>query len=315
MKISQYPPDAAPTSDDYTITVDATSGSNRKTFLSALISLFMTSPTIASPVVTDPPANIARLTGEMTPYAGRTTVGSIPTGWLECDGSAYSRTTYSALFAAITPLVGTCTITNATPAVVTQTGSRLVTGDAVYLTTTGTLPTGLTANTIYYAVAIDNNTFNLATTRANAYAGTKIATSSAGSGTHSLRYCPYGLGDGSTTFNVPDFRGRSIAGHDSMGGSAASRLTLSTTQGVYGNVGATGGAQAHTLTSTEQASMNIISSNGGSIVRQDTGGALGGWVFNPAGANSGQNSFSASGGGASHNVVQPTGVANIIIKT
>jgi len=35
----------------------------------------------------------------------------------------------------------------------------------------------------------------------------------------------YGSGDGSTTFNVPDLRGRVTAGKDDMGGSAASRLT------------------------------------------------------------------------------------------
>lgn len=37
----------------------------------------------------------------------------------------------------------------------------------------------------------------------------------------------YGTGDGSTTFNIPDLRGRITAGKDDMGGAAASRLTLS----------------------------------------------------------------------------------------
>lgn len=36
----------------------------------------------------------------------------------------------------------------------------------------------------------------------------------------------YGAGDGSTTFNVPDLRGRVVAGKDDMGGSAASRLAV-----------------------------------------------------------------------------------------
>lgn len=35
----------------------------------------------------------------------------------------------------------------------------------------------------------------------------------------------YGVGDGSTTFNLPDLRGRQLFGLDNMGGSAASRLT------------------------------------------------------------------------------------------
>lgn len=35
----------------------------------------------------------------------------------------------------------------------------------------------------------------------------------------------YGAGDGSSTFSLPDLRGRVPAGRDNMGGSAASRLT------------------------------------------------------------------------------------------
>lgn len=35
----------------------------------------------------------------------------------------------------------------------------------------------------------------------------------------------YGNGDGSTTFNVPDLRGRVVAGQDDMGGTSANRLT------------------------------------------------------------------------------------------
>ena len=41
--------------------------------------------------------------GVMLPYAG----ASAPTGWLLCDGSAVSRTTYAALFAAIGTAYGT----------------------------------------------------------------------------------------------------------------------------------------------------------------------------------------------------------------
>jgi len=51
----------------------------------------------------------------------------------------------------------------------------------------------------------------------------------------------YGAGDGSSTFNLPDCRGRTSAGLDNMGGVAAARLTGYTTLGV------TGGAQTVTL--------------------------------------------------------------------
>lgn len=55
----------------------------------------------------------------------------------------------------------------------------------------------------------------------------------------------FGSGNGSTTFNIPDLRGRNIAGHDSMGGSAAGRITQ------IAGVGGAGGAEYHTLTSSE----------------------------------------------------------------
>ncbi len=92
--------------------------------------------------------------------------------------------------------IGTFTVTLATPGVFTLTGHKLQTGDAIILSTTGALPTGLTAGTVYYVVKIDANTFNLSDTQAHALAGTnKIATSVSQSGTHtatmSSRYIAY----------------------------------------------------------------------------------------------------------------------------
>src|SRR4029077_14873486 len=57
----------------------------------------------------------------------------------------------------------------------------------------------------------------------------------------------YGNGDGSTTFGVPDFRGRSAIGKDDMGGAASGRLTVAIS-GVSGtSLGAVGGAEGITL--------------------------------------------------------------------
>lgn len=54
----------------------------------------------------------------------------------------------------------------------------------------------------------------------------------------------YGVGDGSTTFNLPDLRGRSVFGVDNMGGSAASRVTAGVS-GITGTtLGAVGGSEA-----------------------------------------------------------------------
>lgn len=61
----------------------------------------------------------------------------------------------------------------------------------------------------------------------------------------------YGDGDGSTTFNVPDIRGRVVAGPNTMGGGTASRLNGGS-GGVSGaTVGSTGGEESHTLTAIE----------------------------------------------------------------
>src|SRR6266550_5491033 len=61
----------------------------------------------------------------------------------------------------------------------------------------------------------------------------------------------YGIGDGSTTFNLPDLRGRTIAGKDDMGGSAASRLTSTYFGTSAAALGAVGGGESHTLTTAE----------------------------------------------------------------
>jgi hypothetical protein len=47
----------------------------------------------------------------------------------------------------------------------------------------------------------------------------------------------YGAGDGSTTFNLPDLRGRVAAGKDDMGGSAAGRLSITMSGTVLGGAG------------------------------------------------------------------------------
>jgi hypothetical protein len=83
----------------------------------------------------------------------------------------------------------TVTITIATPGVVTWNSHGLVTGNKIQLTTSGALPTGLTASTTYWVIFNDANSFWLATSLANAAAGTKIATSGSQSGTHTAVAC------------------------------------------------------------------------------------------------------------------------------
>ena len=66
-----------------------------------------------------------------------------------------------------------------------------VTGERVRLSTTGTLPTGLATNTDYYVIVSSqvsggNVTLKLASSRANAYAGTSISFSTSGTGNHTI---------------------------------------------------------------------------------------------------------------------------------
>jgi microcystin-dependent protein len=58
----------------------------------------------------------------------------------------------------------------------------------------------------------------------------------------------YGVGDGTTTFNLPDLRGRTVAGIDNMGGSDAGRLDIANSSGTVV------GTQYVTLTSAEMPS-------------------------------------------------------------
>ena len=70
----------------------------------------------------------------------------------------------------------------------------------------------------------------------------------------------FGAGDGSTTFNIPDLRGRTSAGKDDMGGTDAARL------GFFGAVakalGGTLGAASHILTAGQMPSHNHGSATG-----------------------------------------------------
>jgi microcystin-dependent protein len=163
--------------------------------------------------------------GTLTFFAGDVTIPGPPTGWLLCDGSAVSRTTYSALFALL----------------------------------------GVT----------------------------------------------YGSGNGTTTFNVPDFRGRVAMGLDNMGGSSANRVTASAAD----TLGGTLGAETHTLI------LNEMPSHTHTYTDQYVAGTSGGSFVGPTTTNStstldqqtGRTTGSA-GAGAAHNNVQPSLAVNVLIK-
>jgi hypothetical protein len=64
--------------------------------------------------------------------------------------------------------------------------SNILVGTKVRLTTTTTLPAGLATATDYYVIKVSDSTFKLATSYANAVAGTAINITDAGTGTHTI---------------------------------------------------------------------------------------------------------------------------------
>lgn len=141
---------------------------------------------------------------------------SAPSGWLSCDWSAVSRTTYSALFAIIgsnfgpgdgsttfnlpdlrgrVPLgIGTGALADTASSVddptdafiVASNADKWTTGMAITLTTSGALPTGLSLATTYYTIRNSATSVSFATTLANAVAGTKKTFTGGGSGAHTI---------------------------------------------------------------------------------------------------------------------------------
>jgi hypothetical protein len=80
---------------------------------------------------------------------------------------------------------GTSAAVNTSTDRVTLAAHGQVTGSKVALTTAGTLPTGVTA-TNYWLIVIDANTFQFASSLANAAAGTAIDLTTPGFGTHTI---------------------------------------------------------------------------------------------------------------------------------
>ncbi|RUQ06984.1 hypothetical protein D8M34_05810 [Microbacterium sp. HSID17254] len=123
----------------------------------------------------------------------------------------------------------------------------------------------------------------------------------------------YGVGNGSSTFNLPDLRGRVPVGNDSG-------------QTEFSTLGKTGGAKTHSLTSAEngphthtqaahshQASGNepFVAPGTGTGANVTTGG--GGYVLKST-TTSVAPSINSSGSGSPHNNLQPYLVLNHIIK-
>ena len=152
-------------------------------------------------------------TGAVMLYAGNTP----PSGWYACDGTAKNRTSDINLFTVIgttygagdgsttfnlpnggsrTPVfsgtgsfVSTTDFSNVnagTDIITIPTQGSLYTGTLITFATTGSAPGGLTNGNPYYVINVTATTIKLASTLANAVAGTQIDLTTQGTGTHSF---------------------------------------------------------------------------------------------------------------------------------
>ena len=141
---------------------------------------------------------------------------SAPTGWLLCDGSAVSRTTYARLFATLSTSYGTgdgsttfnvpnfksrvpvgygqgtlafnfatTDVNTGTDTITVSSNLTLYHGKAVTLSSSGTLPAGLSPGT-YYIIRSSATAVKLASSANNAMLGTAVDLTDTGSGTHTI---------------------------------------------------------------------------------------------------------------------------------
>lgn len=139
-------------------------------------------------------------------------------GYLWCDGAAYSRTVYQALFEAIT----------ARPTANIASGSATLTAVS-------------SLDGVWVGSPISGTGIPVGATVVSVGAGTiTISANATASGT-AVQVCvaPYGVGDGTTTFNVPDYQGRSPFGVDP----AQARMATATVGFDVTRLGAVGGSQ------------------------------------------------------------------------
>jgi microcystin-dependent protein len=140
----------------------------------------------------------------------------------------------------------------------------------------------------------------------------------------------YGVGDGTTTFNLPDLRGRTVAGLDNMGGADAGRIDIANSSGtVVGSqyvtlTAAQSGVPAHGHTA---GSGEAGSHSHGYVQPYNTSGQTspggGYYMFYDRGAQTDAggvhshtitvNNNTAANAASAHSVMQPTMVVNYII--
>lgn len=174
--------------------------------------------------------------GGATLFGDGTAVGTIlpwsgivaPSRYVFTYGQELSRVTYLSLYSAITLNTNvSCGLGSPVLAGISDT-TQISIGSKVEATC---IPSGTTilSKTSSTVTVSNNSTVNVATT---------------------ARFFPWGNGNGTTTFNVPDLRGKVLPGRDNMGGTASAVLT-STYYGTNPDaLAASGGTQFKALATT-----------------------------------------------------------------
>ena len=244
---------------------------------------------------------------------------SLPSGWLECDGSAVSRATYSDLFSAIGTSwgagdgvntfnlpnqCGRVRIGRGTGTVTETVTSKAASGNAIPVASNNTKwvtgmqvtvsgasgYTGLTNGT-WYVVRASSTTVQFATSLANAQNGTVATITGTGSatitGTLTARTLAEQGGEESHAMSITEFLSH---GHTASTSSSFSVTTVS--QPIAGSLlGDTTGTTGMTGNQSD---------NGGTVTTQTV---------------SSSTTVNATGGNAAMNIMSPFGVFMTIIKT
>jgi len=246
----------------------------------------------ASVVVAATGAGTILPAGLIFPYAG----SSVPTGWLYCDGSAVSRTTYAALFTAISTTWGTGDGS-------TTFNLPNLQGRTLICDGTGTVVENATASSANGITVASNNTKWIT--------GMTVVTSNITGFTTSITAGTYYIYRASAT-NVRLCSTLAIAQNATTGSmetiSGTGTITLTTTFTAR-TLGAGGGEEGHAQSLTELLSHTHGPTGNTFIV--DTGGS----AVTTAGAALGSQALTAAtGGNAAANIMQPFAVIKYSIS-
>lgn len=268
---------------------------------------------------TSPAFSEGVMVGVVVPWAG----GALPNHYLYAAGQGVSRTSFPALFAALTLQQN----------IVCSVGISTV-----------TVPTS-TSDLVPLGAAIESSCFAPGTTVSSKSAGLlTLSTTATTTVSTTITIFPWGDGDGATTFTIPDYRGFTVVGRNNMGGNISSTMSSTFFLTNPNAMGAKGGNQSAFIGRTNLPDINYtpsgtiniadpghlhqfvaVQSGGGTAgittagVAAQANSQTGNTVAAVTGLNSSNVTFSgtaaALGGGTTpFSIVQPSTTADYIIK-